>query len=255
LNPAFDATLLSRVEDAGLNASAPPQQRWLDGWLVRFSPGKAKRARCVNAVAPGRLPIESKLALCRPIYAAAGLPLVLRVTPFSAPADIDSRLDALGFERHDETRVMVLGSLDDLRTVDTGAARIEQIPLRTFAETIGRFRGSTLAEREAHAQRLAESPVPFSAYVMLDADRRAVACGQVALEAPLAGLYDVFTEEGERGRGLASLLCLRLLQEARRHGADAAYLQVDAANEPARRVYRRLGFEDAYSYHYRAPRT
>ncbi len=54
LNPAFDATLLSRVEDAGLNASAPPQQRWIDGWLLRFSPGKAKRARCINAVAgPG----------------------------------------------------------------------------------------------------------------------------------------------------------------------------------------------------------
>jgi len=23
--------LLSRIEDAGLNASAPPQQRWVDG--------------------------------------------------------------------------------------------------------------------------------------------------------------------------------------------------------------------------------
>jgi hypothetical protein len=40
------------VEDAGLNASAPPQQLWLDGWLVRLCPGKAKRARCVNALAP-----------------------------------------------------------------------------------------------------------------------------------------------------------------------------------------------------------
>ena len=49
-------TLLSRVEDAGINASAPPQQRWVDGWLLRFSPGKAKRARCVQAVADGRLP-------------------------------------------------------------------------------------------------------------------------------------------------------------------------------------------------------
>ena len=48
-----DPDLLSRIEDAGLNASAPPQQRWLDGWLLRFSPGKAKRARCVNAVAAG----------------------------------------------------------------------------------------------------------------------------------------------------------------------------------------------------------
>jgi hypothetical protein len=40
----FDETLLRRVEDAGLNASAPPQQLWMHGWLVRFSPGKAKRA-------------------------------------------------------------------------------------------------------------------------------------------------------------------------------------------------------------------
>ena len=54
---ALDAGELSRIEDAGLNASAPPQQLWLDGWLVRFSPGKAKRARCINAVAVGRMPI------------------------------------------------------------------------------------------------------------------------------------------------------------------------------------------------------
>ena len=52
MNPAnLPITLLSWVEDAGINASAPPQQRWEDGWLLRFSPGKAKRARCIQAVA------------------------------------------------------------------------------------------------------------------------------------------------------------------------------------------------------------
>ena len=70
----MNPVLLSRVEDAGLNASAPPQQRWLDGWLVRLSPGKAKRARCINAVAPGRMPLAHKLALARAVYAEAGLP-------------------------------------------------------------------------------------------------------------------------------------------------------------------------------------
>jgi len=253
LSPVFDSTLLSRIEDAGLNASAPPQQRWLDGWLVRFSPGKAKRARCINAVAEGRLAVEAKLELCRTIYASAGLPMVVRVTPFSAPAQLDERLASLGFEAYDDTRVMVRTTLADLPPAQPGTLRIEQLPLRTFAETVGRFRGSTLAEREAHAQRLAESPVPFFAFVLTDPERGALACGQVALEAEIAGIYDVYTEGPERGRGLATLLCTRLLEEARQRGASTAYLQVDAQNEPARRVYRRLGFDDAYAYHYRAP--
>ena len=51
------AERLSQIEDAGLNASAPPQQLWMDGWLVRLSPGKAKRARCIHAMAAGRLPL------------------------------------------------------------------------------------------------------------------------------------------------------------------------------------------------------
>ncbi len=53
------ADLLARIEDAGLNASAPPQQRVLDGWLLRFSPGKAKRARCVNAIGVGGVATKS----------------------------------------------------------------------------------------------------------------------------------------------------------------------------------------------------
>ena len=59
VSPPFPAELLSRIEDAGINASAPREQLWVDGWLVRFSPGKAKRARCVQAVAAGRLPLDA----------------------------------------------------------------------------------------------------------------------------------------------------------------------------------------------------
>ncbi|MGZ5186007.1 MAG: GNAT family N-acetyltransferase, partial [Caldimonas sp.] len=72
MTPAFDAALLARVEDAGINASAPREQLWIDGWLVRFSPGKAKRARCVQAVAPGRLALDAKLQRCLAVYAQAG---------------------------------------------------------------------------------------------------------------------------------------------------------------------------------------
>ena len=114
----FDEALLARIEDAGINASAPREQRWVDGWLLRLSPGKAKRARCIQAVAPGRLDIDAKLALCLPLFAAAGLRPYVRVTPFSQPAGLDAHLAERGMVRIDDTRVMVLPSLDAVTAQD-----------------------------------------------------------------------------------------------------------------------------------------
>lgn len=249
---SFEPFLLPRIEDAGLNASAPPQQRWVDGWLVRLSPGKAKRARCINAVATGRMPVAAKLALCEPVFAQAGLPLMVRITPFSEPAGLDSTLEAMGFQRFDDTRVMVLEDLSKLVVPSLPAGlSIQSVGLEAFAQRVGALRGSPLAQRQAHGQRLAQSPVPFRAYEMkLDGD--VVACGQFALESDLVGLYDIFTAESARGRGLASRLCAHLLTEAHRLGARHAYLQVESDNHPARTIYHRLGFGDAYAYHYRA---
>jgi len=250
VNPAFDAALLSRIEDAGLNASAPPQQRWLDGWLVRFSPGKAKRARCVNAVAAGRLPVEERLAACAQVFDQARLPLIVRITPFTLPHDLDTLLASHGLRRFDDTRVMVLADLQTVDASPTAGVTIRSIGLDAFAHRVGGFRGSPLAQRQAHAERLSNAPVPFFA-CELRAEGEAVACGQFALEGDLAGLYDVFTTEAARGRGLAGALCRHLLAQAFARGARHAYLQVDRDNHDARSVYQRLGFTDAYAYHYR----
>jgi len=63
----------------------------------------------------------------------------------------------------------------------------------------------------------------------------------------------VFTHPQARGRGLASLLCERLLCVSATEGAKQAYLQVAADNDAALRVYQRLDFVDGYGYHYRQP--
>lgn len=254
LNPAFDPSLLSRIEDAGLNASAPPQQRWLDGWLVRFSEGKAKRARCINAVALGRMSVSEKLALCAALFAEVGLPMFIRVTPFSLPADIDQQLADLGLPRIDDTRVMVclLPGHPRPPALRSGL-RIERLGHELFSNIVGHLRESPFAQRQAHAQRLALSPVPFQAFVMKDDAGQVVCCGQIAIEARLVGLYDVFTPSANRTRGMAGTLCEHMLSVARTQGAEVAYLQVEGDNHAARAVYTRLGFSDAYAYHYRAP--
>jgi ribosomal protein S18 acetylase RimI-like enzyme len=251
VNPALPAALLSRVEDAGLNASAPPGQSWIDGWLVRTLPGKARRARCVNALMTGLLPLDERLAAAEAACVRGGVPLIFRITPFTRPADLPALLRPHGFEPIDPTRVLVVTRLPaDAQRMPPGL-RLEPLDGDAFAEAVGALRGSPPEHRRSHALRLAHSPVPYHGLVIRRADDGLVmACGQVALEPPLAGLYDVFTHPEARNQGLACLLCEHLLSHATKLGAHTGYLQVDAANPPALAVYRRLGFVDGYGYHY-----
>ncbi len=259
----FDPALLARIEDAGINASAPSRQRWIDGWLVRYAPGKAKRARCIQAVASGRMAVADKLAHCLPIYAAAALRPYVRITPFSLPEGLDDALAAAGMERVDDTRVMVAPEIAAVLSAHAenqnppeprgACANIDHSDAAGFVEWIGAARGASAGERRAHLDRIERSPVPHHAMLMRDATGAAIAGGQVVIEADIAGLYDVFTVESKRRRGHAAAVCLALLRLAAAEGARVGYLQVDAGNAAARKVYHRLGFVDGYAYHYRSP--
>jgi ribosomal protein S18 acetylase RimI-like enzyme len=243
-----------RIEDAGLNASAPPQQA-VRRWLAAAPLARQGQARALRQCRwqAGRRPLPDMLEQAQAVFAAAGLPMVVRVTPFTQPASLDAELAARGFGAVDDTRVMVAAGLAGLalRVLPPGLV-FEPLGLGAMAQAVGALRGSPLAQRQAHAERLASAPVPFRALALRRRDDGAiVACGQCALEGGLAGLYDVFVEPSARGRGLAQALCTRLLADARQAGAQAAYLQVEADNAHARAVYMKLGFVDGYGYHYR----
>jgi ribosomal protein S18 acetylase RimI-like enzyme len=244
--------LLSRIEDASLNASAPPSQWWIDGWLVRTLPGKARRARSVHALVPGVLPLAERLAAAEAACSRAGVPLIFRITPFSQPVDLPEALQPHGFVPVDPTLVLVAHSLPSgPAPAPPEGLRLEPLDGEAFADAVGALRGSPPAHRQSHALRLAHSPVPYRGLALRrQADGQLLACGQVALEPPLAGLYDVFTHPEARNLGLARLLCEHLLSLASSQGAKVGYLQVDAGNEPALAVYRRLGFVEGYGYCY-----
>jgi ribosomal protein S18 acetylase RimI-like enzyme len=246
----FDATLLSRIEDASLNASAPRQQRWLDGWLVRYAPDKAKRARSIHAVAPGRLSTAEKLALCTPLFRSAGLPVCVRVTPFSQPPSLDAELDHLGFARIDATCVMVGARIAAPAAVSEN--RVEPLLHAAYVELVGDFQATPASACRAHLERLQQSAVEYASFALrVEGAERPVACGQIAVEGDIAGIYGVHTAGAWRRKGLARRLCERLVAEAQARGATTLYLQVGAGNAAARGLYERLGFEEAYRYHYR----
>ncbi|MBV8033970.1 N-acetyltransferase [Roseateles sp.] len=239
--------LALRAERAGLDASAPPQQADIDGWLIRLSPGKAKRSRCINALRQGQLPLDELLARCQQAYDAAGLPLALRVTPWSQPAELDALLAAKGWGAFDAADVMVLEHLSP--TATPVALRAQSAA--DYAATVGALRGSSATAIAAHAERIANAPVTYQGFALHDAAGRLLACGQMVVDGDLVGLYDIASAQTRRGHG--ERLCRALLALAHAQGARQAYLQVGSDNAAAQRLYARLGFVFAYRYHYRSP--
>jgi ribosomal protein S18 acetylase RimI-like enzyme len=88
-------------------------------------------------------------------------------------------------------------------------------------------------------------------FVSLLEEDQTAACGLGVLEDQYVGLFDIVTDPDRRGRGLGTALILSILAWAKEQGAQKAYLQVMLENEPALRLYARLGFEEIYKYWYR----
>lgn len=240
-----------RIEEAGLNALQTPRQLFYDGWLLRLSPGKAKRGRSINAHFGSTLPLADKIARCENIYSACELPALFRITPFSQPRELVTALEHRGYVAFDPTLVQAIELRDVPSVAQQTDVNVKAASVAQFVEAIGDIRGSSRRQRDAHLERLRATPLSMHALV-IEHQGRVVACGQVAVDDYIAGIYDMATDDEFRGRGLARTIVGALLDRAQEHGATQAFLQVNTDNEPALAVYRRYGFETVYTYHYRA---
>jgi GNAT superfamily N-acetyltransferase len=235
-----------RLEELGLNSSAPPGQLLYDGWLLRLAPGKAKRARSVNAVYASTLPLDTKIAYCERLYGAARVPMLFRMTPFSQPSSLDAELARRGFERFEDT-VVEAAPIDPRRCNGEGARPMN---LAAWVDAVGELRASPTQHRIAQRARLEGIPLTLRAVAVEDAGI-VVATGLTIVEGDCAGLFDVITREDSRMRGHARTIVSTLLRTAWELGARHAYLQVKADNAAARRLYAQFGFSERYQYWYR----
>jgi GNAT superfamily N-acetyltransferase len=251
MNGAASPADLRCIEEAGLNALQTQRQLFYDGWLLRLSAGKAKRGRSVTAFFGSTLPLAEKIAHCERIYAQQGLAMLFRMTPFDQPPDLEAALDARGYVAFDETFVQTVTPehAPELPDCDAGVS-VAAPDAATFVDAVAALRDSTMAQRDAHRERLLHSPLG-KRFAVVRAGGRVVCTGQIGVEGELAGVFDVVTAEDARGKGYATLACASLLSWAWQHGAQTAYLQVSADNAAALAVYRKLGFATAYAYHYR----
>jgi ribosomal protein S18 acetylase RimI-like enzyme len=244
-----EAPEITRLEQLILSSAPARAEVEHGGWLVRYTANDVKRARSVVALCSPRSMPDKQIAWCEALYEEAGLPALFRMSPASQPATLDEALERRGYELLEPTQVHVLGLSDG---VPVSAQRHEVAPVapHLWVNAVGNFRHASLAERQSHLWRLnvlGESAHLLAAYE----DGIIVGSGAVVMDDGYAGILDMHTREEYRGRGVASSVLTALMAYAASAGAHTAWLAVLAANEPARGLYAKFGFEPVYQYWYR----
>ena len=238
-----------RMEERALNASGAFQSLVYDGWLLGYRPGPTKRLRCVNPFYPSTLPLEKKVLHCISFYAAARLPAIFRLLPFSEPSTLDGWLEHNGWAAFERTLVLRC-SLAEVAEPSRSNAEVTFVEPPAWEPLAAELLDIPSEALPHFIERAATYPLPHAG-ALIRRDGKVVACGLLKLEDDHAGVFALKTAPAWRGRGLGRAVVAALLGEARRRGAATAYLQVTADNLPALALYRRFGFTPAYEYWYR----
>jgi ribosomal protein S18 acetylase RimI-like enzyme len=250
--PASNLPIVRRFEAAAFRAWPAAAVHYDGTWVVRLNAGHpAKRLNSVNTLDPGDVAnIRERVGRAARRFEAYGRPLTFRLSPLSGSA-LTQYFDAEGWDTFSESLVM-RASLADVPIEET----LHQIPMKD----VGRFMNAAMVVHDLDPAlrpgltEIIASIEPEAGLFILDQDGEPVATAVCVHDGDLAGLFEIGTGPKERGKGHGRRVVLAALKWARLRGAREAWLQVEADNHVARRLYEAIGFRELYRYHYRRPK-
>lgn len=243
----LDTGLVRRIEQAAIWAWPPSETRSVGGWLLCIGGAATRRLRSARTLDFAGADLDLAIGKVEALLAARGWPSCFHLADLVAPADLDRRLAACGYELVTPTSVMLAAVPPEAppdRSIELHG-RATQPVINAIADRLWSAEGR--AERVAIFGRI-RRPHRFAlAWV----DGEPAAAGLCVRDGDLAGIFAMRTQEPFRGRGLARRVLSRLAAWAQGEGAGRLYLQVEDDNLPAGALYRRFGFQRIYGYHYR----
>ena len=240
------------LEALAVSAWPPATREELAGWELSFDRGVTRRA---NSTLPNRLAAQADpkalIATVEQRYRARGLRPCFKISPAAAPADLDRRLAARGYSAEGHSLVLTA----EPEGVARRAAPAPGVTLQMLEQPDQDWSGACwpdagLAEDEARSALAGRIESP-RAFALARIEGQPAGAAAIACRSDWACITAVNTPAAWRRRGVAWTLMAGLADWACRQGAEGLYLQVEVDNGPARALYERLGFEEAYPYHYR----
>lgn len=248
-NPAFFA---EQLDQAAKLAWPPEEIAVISGWQVTASRDITKRTNIAGVWQfDDTIEIGTAITAVESWYRDRGKPSLFQLTPWARPAALDKALESRGYRRFDDSLVQVRPIASAATPLPFDGCTTE-IELRATALAMNalcdpRMRAEARTARAALLGRI-RRPMAI-AVAMIGSEP--VGGGLIVVDGPLAGIFAMRTHAPWQRRGIASMLLGRLFSWAGAMGAERAYLQVEEANQAARRLYARFGFQTVYGYHYR----
>ncbi|MBO2944096.1 GNAT family N-acetyltransferase [Paenibacillus sp. F411] len=238
------------IEELSLNHWQPLSTLLYDGWVLRFADGYTKRANSINPIHYSTCDLNNKIKECEKIYSANRLPTIYKITPFVQPIHLDKTLEELGYTLIDTTSVQTL-NLDNTSEPKLTSVIINEDITSLWLEDFCRLNNVKDKDKSV-MERMLSNIKTKKAFISFYYQERVVACGLGVIEREYIGLYNIVTEKNYRNRGFGEQMILNLLKWGKENGARYSYLAVVSNNEPALKLYSKIGYSEIYKYWYRA---
>lgn len=250
----LDVDAIRALEEMSFRGWPALETERYDGWVLRFANGYTGRSNSINPLHSSTLDLSEKIAHCDAWFAARGLKSIFRLNPTMQPPELDAHLEALGYHCYNDSYLMTNAlKPSDLAALSTPAeARFvaESVPTEQWLTHLGRMNERHGANIDT-LRLLFDRMPPKRIFGTVMVDDAVVAVGIGVIDEGYISLYDVVTDEAFRGQGYGRTLVAGFLRAACEDGTKNAFLQVAADNEPAKRLYQRLGYQIVYPYWYR----
>ncbi|MBL8769897.1 MAG: GNAT family N-acetyltransferase [Phenylobacterium sp.] len=234
---------VAALERSVVAAVAPPRVLEVDGWLVPLDDGAIGRAksavplshdldprsvdRVVEAFRDHRLP---------PAFRLADTPALDPIREAAARHGVAGR----------QPTVMKLGEAARIAALGDAPARLLERPDDAWSAV---FLGDGFDPAEGALRIRNLSRAPSARYGAAGADGATRAVGVLTVFEGWGGVHGMRTAPEARGRGHAAAILGAFGRALASEGIGRVVLQVEEAN-PARRLYRRAGFQPLWTYRY-----
>ena len=223
-----------------------------DGWVIRFAQGLTKRSNSVNPIYNSKLDINYKIEHCESFYRSRDLPVCFKMTDIAQPFGIENILETRGYNHEFDISVQLLDIKDFKTNIDKNIQILETTDDFWLDDYI---KMNEMDSSDAPVlKRIIEKINLSKCLLTLRIDDIAIGCGLGVVEDKFIGLFDIVIDKFYRNQGFGQILVENILRWGKSKGAEIGYLQVLTTNNPAIRMYGKIGFREEYKYWYRTKR-